>query len=59
MYQTVSATSIQEMHNNMYVQMSNALTGNAFRSSKLSELHKAPPRKAVKNSLLSLPLHLV
>ena len=58
-WQTVSATSIQEVYNNMYMQMSNALTGNAFRSSKLTDLNKTNTPKPAKTSLFSLPLHLV
>jgi hypothetical protein len=59
-HQTVSATCIQEYTNNMYIQMSNALTGNAFRSTNLATHQKKPqPRKVNKNSLFSLPLHLI
>ena len=55
-YQTVSATSIHEVNNNLYVQMSNALTGNTLRSREMR-----PPQKErhPKASIFNLPVHLV
>lgn len=39
--------------------MSNALTGNPFRSPEVGDPRKALPRKVNKNSFFNLPLHLV
>ena len=65
-YQTVSATSIHELNNNMYVHMSNALTG----ASLLEKVHKDQREREraggdegmknpSKNSLLNLQPNLV
>lgn len=41
-FQTVSVTCIQEYTNNMYIQLSNALTGNTFRSASLATETRKP-----------------
>jgi len=58
-FQTVSATNIQERTNNLYVQMSNALTGNAFRGTKMTDSQDHVRPRHPKNSIFNLPLHLV
>lgn len=58
-YQTVSATNIHETNNNLYVQMSNALTGNSSRGLKASFLENECQRRVSKGNLFNLPLHLV
>ena len=63
-YSTVSATNIQELNNNMYVQMSNALTGSnlkEFNSAKYSEDNAEPKTKhnSSKSTLFNLQQHLV
>jgi hypothetical protein len=55
-YQTVSATNIHETDNNLYVQVSNALTGNAFRGSAPAD--QTPPRPS-KSPVFGVPVHLV
>jgi hypothetical protein len=59
LYQTVSATNIQETNNNLYLQMSNALTGNTKRSESTKDIHVQKSVTFSKNSLFNLPLHLV
>ena len=63
-YSTVSATNIQELNNNMYVQMSNALTGSNLKelnSSKSSQDNLEPKKKHLdnKSTLFNLQQHLV
>ena len=62
-HSTVSATNQHELNNSLYMQVSNAVTGNSVRASQqtsqMSEESQDLRVHPHKDSLFNLPVHLV